>query len=403
MGRSAGARRAESRGSTRAEPARGVRAGAREARHEPVSGARDGGLRLLATVTFNPNQLRAHLEPILELDEVDAVPSSPTGLPRRCRSCLVVPDARLVRSLGRAGANVTFSGCAARAARLGDRIQPVPHGINARTAGQGRGAHDYAMIGGPVEWDEGGWRSDNVSWAGSRALPPLERLLLRSSAVARRCRDGRAGPGLSSSAASRPSGQSSSRPHRRRALLPAPAGPRRYDVLTVGALIYTKRQVVIEAVARLRGPSGDPAAIVGDGPLEGELRELPAARASRRGRLLGFRDDVEASSAGAAFVLPSRYEGLSVAMLEAMASGLPAFVTDVGELRGASATARTASCARPATWVGSSDSWLPSWRTRPCGGGSGLRRPSMRARSPEGRPWGGATASCSGALPSRRT
>jgi glycosyltransferase involved in cell wall biosynthesis len=118
---------------------------------------------------------------------------------------------------------------------------------------------------------------------------------------------------------------------------PSAGSVRPYDVLTVGSLIDTKRHVdLIEAAGILHaGGRNVRVAIVGDGPLEGEL----AVSARRYGvdgavELLGFREDVEKLYADASvFALPSRYEGLSIALGEAMASGLPAVVADVGELR----------------------------------------------------------------------
>ncbi len=71
---------------------------------------------------------------------------------------------------------------------------------------------------------------------------------------------------------------------------------------------------------------------VGQGPLEEELHTL------RDGldlhdwfRFLGYQEDpIRVLAAGDVFCLSSRYEGLPIALLEALAMGLPAVVTDVG-------------------------------------------------------------------------
>jgi glycosyltransferase involved in cell wall biosynthesis len=76
-------------------------------------------------------------------------------------------------------------------------------------------------------------------------------------------------------------------------------------------------------------------AVLGDGPLEDAIR----AEANRLGvdgaiEFLGFRHDIENVYAQSEiFVLTSRNEGLSLAMLEAMATGLTVVVSDVGEAR----------------------------------------------------------------------
>lgn len=94
--------------------------------------------------------------------------------------------------------------------------------------------------------------------------------------------------------------------------------------------------VLIEAAAILRRRHGRPPArfvVVGDGelrePLERRIRELGVEDTVE---LLGGRppDEVPGWLAAAdVFVLPSRYEGLSLAVMEAMASGLPVVVSDV--------------------------------------------------------------------------
>lgn len=75
--------------------------------------------------------------------------------------------------------------------------------------------------------------------------------------------------------------------------------------------------------------------IVGDGP-EREVLERQASDLGlgRQVVLAGFRPDARCLlPAMDLFVLPSRSEGLSVALLEAMAAGVPVLVTDVGENR----------------------------------------------------------------------
>jgi glycosyltransferase involved in cell wall biosynthesis len=71
---------------------------------------------------------------------------------------------------------------------------------------------------------------------------------------------------------------------------------------------------------------------VGQGPLEGELRALHAELGlGARFQLLGYRDDAaNVMAASDVFCLSSRYEGLPVALMEALALGLPVVATRVG-------------------------------------------------------------------------
>jgi glycosyltransferase involved in cell wall biosynthesis len=72
--------------------------------------------------------------------------------------------------------------------------------------------------------------------------------------------------------------------------------------------------------------------IVGRGDLESRLKEEVKQRGlEKQVRFLGFREDVSALlSLMDIFVLPSLSEGLSIALLEAMAAGKPVIATDVG-------------------------------------------------------------------------
>jgi glycosyltransferase involved in cell wall biosynthesis len=71
---------------------------------------------------------------------------------------------------------------------------------------------------------------------------------------------------------------------------------------------------------------------VGRGPMEAELREQHARLGlGTRFEFLGFRAAaVPVMAAFDIFCLPSHHEGLPVALMEALALGLPAVVTDVG-------------------------------------------------------------------------
>lgn len=93
---------------------------------------------------------------------------------------------------------------------------------------------------------------------------------------------------------------------------------------------------LIGALGRMAGAGGSVrVALLGDGPLRRDL-EKAAAEAGHAGRVhfLGNRADIPAVLAAAdAFVLPSLWEGLPMALLEAMAAGLPVVATSVSGTR----------------------------------------------------------------------
>lgn len=76
-------------------------------------------------------------------------------------------------------------------------------------------------------------------------------------------------------------------------------------------------------------------ALVGDGELRAEIEAMVEDLGlTERVRFLGSRRDVpELLSASDVFVLPSLWEGLSIALLEAMASEVPVIATDVSGTR----------------------------------------------------------------------
>ncbi|MCT0198467.1 glycosyltransferase [Synechococcus sp. CS-1325] len=109
-------------------------------------------------------------------------------------------------------------------------------------------------------------------------------------------------------------------------------GQRSADCLAVARLVHQKGlDVLLEAVALMAArPIGWRLVIVGDGPqrpaLESQARQLGIEAWIR---FEGFQADVMPYCRRARiFVLPSRFEGMPNALLEAMASGLTAIVTD---------------------------------------------------------------------------
>lgn len=112
----------------------------------------------------------------------------------------------------------------------------------------------------------------------------------------------------------------------------------RLKLIAVGSLTYQKAfEVLLRAVAEVvkQGLDDFIVLIAGEGRdrkgLEELIRDLGIANYVR---LLGLRHDVMGlMKASDIFVMPSRYEGLSIAMIEAMACGLPVVASDAPGLR----------------------------------------------------------------------
>jgi sugar transferase (PEP-CTERM/EpsH1 system associated) len=119
----------------------------------------------------------------------------------------------------------------------------------------------------------------------------------------------------------------------------SPFNDPRYRIIgTVGRLQAIKDQTNLlrgfaELVTRHPGQTHDLRLIlVGDGPMRGAIEAEVAARGlADKVWLAGERADVaDVMRSFDVFVLPSRAEGISNTILEAMASGLPVVATDVG-------------------------------------------------------------------------
>ncbi|TWJ17319.1 glycosyltransferase [Geobacter argillaceus] len=105
-------------------------------------------------------------------------------------------------------------------------------------------------------------------------------------------------------------------------------------LVNVGRLVEAKDQAELVRITRTLVDKGYNVytLIVGDGPLRGELeREVAATGMQSRVWLTGSRDDVPLILKSCdLFVLPSRWEGLPLVILETMCAGTPPVFYDVG-------------------------------------------------------------------------
>lgn len=104
-----------------------------------------------------------------------------------------------------------------------------------------------------------------------------------------------------------------------------------FVIISVGELNKNKNhQAIIRAVAKLKNEKIK-YILCGQGPLETELRELSNELGIKsQVKFLGFRKDIpELMRAADLFAFPSFREGLSLSLMEAMASGLPVVCSDI--------------------------------------------------------------------------
>lgn len=118
-----------------------------------------------------------------------------------------------------------------------------------------------------------------------------------------------------------------------------PESKNKLKILAVGSLSYQKAfEVLVKAVAEVvcYGQVSIFILIAGGGEeliyLENLIKDLSVTKYIR---LLGIRNDVfQLMKAADLFVMSSRYEGLSIAMIEAMACGLPIIASDAPGIKG---------------------------------------------------------------------
>lgn len=108
-----------------------------------------------------------------------------------------------------------------------------------------------------------------------------------------------------------------------------------YLLVSIGELTKRKNhQIVVQALASMKAACESRRVrylICGEGPERGQLEDMIKQHGLEKIVLLpGYRTDVrEILAVSDCFVFPSRQEGLSVALMEALAAGLPCICSDV--------------------------------------------------------------------------
>lgn len=301
---------------------------------------------ILAIGTFyNPNWIQSHIRPLARsgVGEVILVCDSevramaPVPIPQVRFEC---PPPWMTAVLTRAGAKFVWSlRCALRYRPdlyMGYHIFPaaVSALIIARLANR---PACYQDTSGPLELEGGGWHAENPLLA---ALQRPSRLIERAAAAVVREFDSVVVRGSGAEAHIRRIGYTG-----RIATITGSVDPsgewrgfasRPIDIVFVGRLTEYKRpdRFVAALAEVVKALPAARAVMIGDGPDAAALRaQAQALGIASNLELLGKRSDVdELLARSRVFLLTSRWEGLSIAMLEAMAAGAVPVVADVGDL-----------------------------------------------------------------------
>ncbi len=301
------------------------------------------GVDILLTGTFHSgNWIHSHLRPISlsrGCRRVRVVTHFP--IPPLDKVEVIVPGKRLSRLFGDVPARLLtfiFVALRSRPDAVGGFHLLVNGLIASLLARAGGGRSIYFCVGGPAEVQGGGILSENRLFEKLRAPDPkVESILIRSvvefDLVVTMGSRGKAffrERGVVGDIRVISGGIDADR-------FGAACGPPTWDVVFVGRLAPIKRiDLLLRALVIVkREIPGVRAVIVGDGPLRQELETLAVT--------LGLGDSVEFAGQRAdvssileksrVFVLTSKTEGLSLALMEAMMAGIPAVVSDVGDLR----------------------------------------------------------------------
>jgi len=301
------------------------------------------GVDILLTGTFHSeNWILSHLRPLAlsrGCRRVRVVTHFP--IPPFDKVEAIVPGTMLSRIFGNVPARLlTFLWVALRSRphAVGGFHLLVNGLIASLVARAGGGRSIYFCVGGPAEVQGGGILSENRLFEKLRApYPKVESILLRSVAdfdlvvtMGSRAKTFFRERGVVGDIQVVSGGIDAER-------FGSEGVHPEWDVVFVGRLAPIKQvDLLLRALVIVKREMGEiRAVIVGDGPLRPELETLSATLGLGDAvEFAGQREDVSSIlEKSRVFVLTSKTEGLSLALMEAMMAGLPAVVSDVGDLR----------------------------------------------------------------------
>lgn len=308
--------------------------------HRPLPPGKPRTIALTGTF-YNENWIMNHLRPLVLSEQVAHVwlvctfPIPPTD-----KVTVVRPPALLARVIGETQARLLAFAwlCLRRRPDYIGGFHILLNGLVAIFLARLLGRRSlYFCGGGPREVIDGGFQSDNRLFKLlKRPDPWIERRLLAAIqrcdvvvTMGRRTVSYFRGKGLTTRFEVIPGGISTAQ-FKPRAIR------KDFDLILLGRLVQVKRiDIFLHAVARLREQVPTiSAAVVGAGELESRLKALAAElRITGNVTFAGYqRNSMEWLHRSRIFVMTSDSEGLSLALMEALACGLPAVVSDVGEL-----------------------------------------------------------------------
>jgi len=300
------------------------------------------GYEIMLTGRFDSdNWILAHLGPLSASKECSRLWMVSTNpVPAIPKVVAIYPPKWLMKVVGVTSARLlTFAWVAIRKRpHVVGGFHIIPNGIGAAIAGRLAGARSiYFSVGGPPEIRDGGVFSEAGYLRKMETPDPLvERRLLSIISkfdliitMGTKAVDFFRNKGIDTNFHVVSGGIDPIR------FQPAKEAPL-YDLILTGRLVSIKRiDVFLQAVHNITKKFPNVrAVIVGDGKLREELHSLSVdLHIDHNVRFVGYQDDIESwLRESKIFVLTSDSEGLSLSMMEAMMCGLPAVVSDVGDL-----------------------------------------------------------------------